>query len=61
MYTDKKYVTVSDVINMDREDAIKTLKDLKVEFVGNGDKVIYQSPEAGMRIYEGETVRLFTS
>ena len=61
MYYDKKYVTVSNVVGFSREEAINNLKDLKIEFVGNGDKVIYQSPEAGTRIYEGETVRLFTS
>ena len=60
MYYDKKYVTVANVVDMNRQEAIKNLKSLKVEFVGNGDKVIYQSPEAGARIYEGETVRLFT-
>ena len=34
------------------------LKSFKVEFSGTGETVKYQSPSAGTRIYEGETVRL---
>ena len=60
-YTDKKYVTVPNVIDMNKSDAVKELKDLKVEYSGSGDKVVEQSPEAGIRIYEGETVRLYLS
>ena len=60
-YTDKKYVTVPNVIDMNKSDALKELKDLKVEYSGSGDKVVEQSPEAGTRIYEGETVRLYLS
>ena len=60
-YTDKKYVTVPNVIDMNKSDAVKELKDFKVEYSGSGDKVVEQSPEAGTRIYEGETVRLYLS
>ncbi len=57
-YNDKKYVDVPDVVNMERNEAIKKLKEFKVEYTGTGNKVIYQSPSAGERILEGETVRL---
>lgn len=60
-YTDKKYKTVPDVSGKSKKDATSALKDFKVIFEGAGDKVTYQSPEAGSRIYEGETVRVFTS
>lgn len=60
-YTDKKYYEVPDVTGKSKADASKELKDFKVKFEGSGDKVTYQSPEAGTRIYEGETVRLFTN
>ena len=60
-YTDKKYKTVPDVSGKSKKDATEALKDFKVVFEGSGDKVTYQSPEAGARIYEGETVRVFTS
>ena len=56
-YLDKKYATVPNVINMNLKDAIKQLKSFKVEYTGTG-KVIYQSPNNGTRIYEGETVKL---
>ena len=36
------------------------LEDFKVKIEGGGDKVLYQSPEAKSRIYEGEVVRIFT-
>lgn len=60
-YTDRKYVTVPDVTGKSKKDAEKELADFKVEYEGSGETVTYQSPEAGSRIYEGETVRLFTS
>ena len=34
------------------------LGSFKVEFSGTGELVSYQSPTAGEKIYEGETVRL---
>ena len=57
-YIDKVYVKVPDVIGMNREDAVNNLKNLKVEFSGKGNKVLYQSPSSGTQIYEGETVKL---
>ncbi|MCI8778843.1 MAG: stage V sporulation protein D [Bacilli bacterium] len=57
-YNDKKYVDVANVVGMDKNEAIKSLKSFKVEYTGTGNKVIYQSPSAGERILEGETVRL---
>lgn len=56
-YLDRKYATIPNVIGMDLSDAIKQLKQFKVEYTGSG-KVIYQSPSSGTRIYEGETVKL---
>lgn len=57
-YNDKKYIDVADVVGMEKNEAIKNLKSFKVEYTGTGNKVIYQSPSAGERILEGETVRL---
>ena len=56
-YLDKKYATVPKVEGMELSDAMKNLKQFKVEYTGNG-KVIYQTPSSGTRIYEGETIRL---
>ena len=57
-YIDKVYVKVPDVVGMDKETATSNLKSFKVEFSGNGDKVIYQTPSKDTQIYEGETVKL---
>ena len=57
-YNDKKYIDVDNVVGMNKIDAIKNLKSFKVEYTGTGDTVTYQSPMAGERILEGETVRL---
>jgi beta-lactam-binding protein with PASTA domain len=43
---------------MNKEDAVNSLKSFKVEFSGEGNKVLYQSPSSGTQIYEGETVKL---
>ena len=58
MYTDKQYAEVPNVIGMTVIEAVKELKNFKVEYSGNGDTVIYQSPSAGESVYEGETIRL---
>jgi len=57
-YLDKKMYKVADVVGLNAKEAIKMLKNFKVEFSGNGDKVIYQSPSANETLYEGDTVKL---
>lgn len=57
-YGDKKYATVPNVEGKKTSDAVKDLASFKVEFSGTGETVSYQSPKAGERIYEGDTVRL---
>ena len=60
-YLDKKYKTVPNVTNLSVKEATEKLKDFKIEYSGNGNRVGYQSPKAQERIYEGETVRLMLS
>ena len=60
-YLDRKYATIENVVGMTPSEAIKALKPFKVEFSGTGSTISYQSPSAGERIYEGETVRLLLS
>lgn len=57
-YLDRKYATIPNVVGKTVEEAMKELKNFKVEFSGSGDIITYQSPVALTRIYEGETVRL---
>lgn len=58
-WPDPKTKEVSDVVGMSVEDAKAELEGLNVIIEGDGDKVIHQSPEAGVKLDEGETVRLF--
>lgn len=60
-YLDRKYATIENVVGMTPSEAIRALKPFKVEFSGTGSTISYQSPSAGERIYEGETVRLLLS
>ena len=57
-YNDKKYIEVPNVEGMSVEHAMKELKSFKVEFSGSGNNVSIQTPSAGERILEGETVKL---
>ena len=61
VYTDAKTDVVADVTGKSVSEAKKSLKNFTVDVEGNGDKVLYQSPEAGVTLEEGETVRVFTS
>ena len=58
LYTDKQYAVVPNVIGIDVKEAVKSLKQFKVEYSGSGSVITYQSPSAGTSIYEGETIRL---
>ena len=56
---DKKYFDVLDVVGKSKKEATDILKNFSVEYSGSGDVVIDQSPKAGIRIAEGEKVRLY--
>lgn len=57
-YNEKKYITVPNVTDMNVDDAKKELKGFELEFSGTGNKINYQSPEAGTRVLEGTSIRL---
>lgn len=56
---DIKYASVPDVTNMSLTEARKKLKNFKIEVKGTGDKIIYQSPSAGLSLQEGSTIMLY--
>lgn len=60
-YIDKVYVKVPNVIGMNKEEATKFLKKFKIEYSGNGEKVIYQTPGEDTQALEGETIKLMLS
>ena len=57
-WSDKPVYDVPNVVGMDKKEATKALQNFTVEYSGNGDKVVSQSPEAGTRIEEKSIVRL---
>lgn len=57
-YFDKQYASVPNVVGMSVDEATRNLKKFKVEYNGSGNIVTYQSPSAGKKLYEGETIRL---
>ena len=60
-WDDKKYYEVPNVIGMTKKEAKKALSSFDVIFVGEGDIVIKQTPEAKQRYYETGTVKLLMS
>ncbi len=57
-WMDTKYVTLPDVTGMTLDEAKKVLKGFNLEYSGDGETVLYQSPSAGYYVREGGTVKL---
>ena len=57
-WSDKEVYEVPSVVGMDKKEATKALQNFTVEYSGNGEKVVSQSPEAGTRVEEKTIVRL---
>lgn len=58
LWYEQKYVTVPDVVNMTKKEAIKSLSGFTIEYSGSGDKVISTSPSAGARVKEGSIIKI---
>lgn len=57
-WMDKKYYDVPNVVGMTKDEAKKYLSNFEITFVGDGDIVVEQTPEAGTRYYETGTIKL---
>ena len=57
-WLDQKYLKLPNVVGMDIDDAKKTLKSFQINYSGNGNKVIYASPEEGSYVKENGFVTL---
>jgi stage V sporulation protein D (sporulation-specific penicillin-binding protein) len=57
-WSDTPIYEVPNVVGMNKKEATNLLKNFSVEYVGDGEKVISQSPEAGIRVEEKTIVRL---
>ncbi len=58
VYLDPVYVEVPNVIGLDIKEAKKKLKGFNIKIEGTG-KVIYQAPNAGEKISDKSTIRLY--
>lgn len=57
-WLDTKYVKLPEVTGLTVEEAKKTLKGFSIEYSGEGENIVYQSPSANTYIKEGGTVKL---
>lgn len=57
-WLDTKYVVAPDVTGLSLDEAKEALKGFNIEYSGNGDEVVYQSPSGGMYVKEGGTIVL---
>jgi len=58
-WTDPKMIEVPNLIGMTKKDLQQQLFNLKLDVSGEGTFVIDQAPEAGVKIKEGSTVRIY--
>ena len=57
-WDDIKYIMIPDIIGKNKKDAKKELKGFKVEFIGDGDKVLDTTPPVNTRVKEGSIVKV---
>lgn len=57
-WMDTKYVILPDVVGMNLEDAKKELKGFSLEYSGEGETIVHQSPSGGYYVKEGATIKL---
>ena len=57
-WDDTIYITIPDLIGKSKKEVKSLIKDLKIEFVGNGDKVIDTSPSYNSRVKQGSIIKI---
>lgn len=58
-WPDKPLITLPDLTGMTKLEITEQLLNLKIDASGEGDVVVRQSPEAGSKVKEGSTIRLY--
>ena len=58
-YNEIKYVKIPNVIGMNIKEANELLKNFEIEYSGNGNIVIEQSPKANEKVLEKSKIRIF--
>ena len=54
----KKYAEVPNVVNQKLSDVKGSLQKFDVQYTGSGEYILFQSPSAGERVYEGSKIRI---
>ncbi len=57
-WMDTKYQKIPNVVGMNVDEAKKALKGFQIEYSGEGDNILYQSPSANSYVKENGTVKL---
>ena len=57
-WNDTIYQTIPSIIGKTKKEAKSLLYGLKIEFVGNGDKVIDSQPSENSRVKQGSTIKV---
>ena len=55
---DKRYAEVPNVVNQKLSDVKGSLQKFDVQYTGSGEYILFQSPSAGERVYEGSKIRI---
>ncbi|MGG5253046.1 stage V sporulation protein D [Neobacillus sp. SM06] len=58
-WQDTPYIEIPDFVGMTKTELLDQMINLKIEPSGQGDVVVGQSPEAGTKVKEGSTIRIF--
>jgi stage V sporulation protein D (sporulation-specific penicillin-binding protein) len=59
VWNDPKVVTVPNLIGLTKKDLQQQLFNLKLDVSGEGETVIEQAPQAGVKVKEGATIRVY--
>lgn len=57
-WDDQIYITIPNVIGKTKKEAQKELKDLNIEYKGNGEKIIDIQPEPNTRVKQNSTIKI---
>ena len=57
-WNDTIYITIPNVIGINKEEAKKQLHDFKIEFIGTGDKVIDTQPKYNTKVKQGSIIKI---
>lgn len=57
-WDDTIYITIPNVIGINKEEAKKQLHDFKIEFIGTGDKVIDTQPKYNTKVKQGSIIKI---